>query len=343
MISSLREELRHFLLEELTALIGLNSMLLRGGKMQATFPKDVTDSMRTCILSIFWPKKDIISFLNNNGCTKSDLKEVINHKESDLSRSQIIDIVFSNLYKRSDGGMGQFRSMLQSLVEWDHFDPYYFNSLKKLDKSEAKRNINHLKQIQEIRDAKLKQQKKERERKEKEIYLNKNTRQHLYNQYLNLYRGKDEFGNNISLQQRGYLLEKFLRDLSIYESLTVSDPIKIRGEQIDGTLKFEGENYILEAKWQDSLTASNALYQFAYKVEGKLYGRGIFISINGFSKDSVEALVKGKALNTILIDGGDLILAVEGLFSFGEILDKKVKAAQTMGKIYIDINTMKDK
>lgn len=311
--------------------------------MKTVFPKDITDSMRTCILSIFWPKKDIISFFDNNGCTKNDLKNVINFEELGFSRSQIIDIVFNNLFKRSDGGIGQIRSMLQALINWDHFDPYYFKKLKKLDESEAIRNINHLKQLQEIRDTKIKQQKEDRERKEKEIYLKKNTLEQLKEQYINLYQGKDEFGKAISLQQRGYLLENFLRDLSIYESLIISDPIKLCGEQIDGTIKYDGENYILEAKWQDSLTASNALYHFAYKVDGKLYGRGIFISINGFSADSVNALVKGKSLNTILIDGADLILVVEGLFSFNEILNRKIRAAQTMGKIYIDINTMKDK
>lgn len=307
--------------------------------MKTVFPKDIADSMRTCILSIFWPKKDIIDFFINNGCTKNDLKNV----NESLNRSQIIDLVFGNLNNRVDGGIGQFRSMLQALVEWNHFDPYFFKKLKKLDESEAKRNINHLKQLQEIRDSKLKQQREARERKEKEFYKRKNTLKELHNQFINLYQGKDSSGKSISLQQRGYLLENFLKDLSIYESLTVSDPIKLRGEQIDGTIKYDGENYILEAKWQDNLTASDALYQFAHKVEGKLYGRGIFISINGFSSDSVDALVKGKALNTILFDGADIILVLEGLFTFNEILDRKIKAAQTMGKIYIDVNTMKDK
>lgn len=311
--------------------------------MKTIFPKDVTDSMRTCILSIFWPKKDIISFFVNNGCTKSELKDVYNFDELGISRSQIIDIVFKNLYGRSDGGIGQFRSMLQALLEWDHFDPFYFNKLNKLDQDDALRNINHLKQLQEIRDANLRKLKEERKGKEQENYQKQKSLDQLYNQYINLYQGKDEFGSSISLQQRGYLLENFLRDLFIHESIGVSDPIKIRGEQIDGSIKFDGENYILEAKWHDTLTASNALYQFAYKVEGKFYGRGIFISVNGFSKDSVEALVNGKALNSILVDGADLILVVEGIFSFTEILDNKIKAAQTLGKIYIDVTTMKDK
>lgn len=311
--------------------------------MKTVFPKDIADSMRTCILSIFWPKKDIIAFFENNGCTKNDLKNVIDFEELNINRSRIIDIVFNNLFKRNDGGIGQFRAMLQSLIEWDHFDPYFFGNLKKLDESEAIRNINHLKQLQEIRDSKIKQKKEARERKVNEIFTRKTTLEGLKKQFINLYHGKDEFGKSITLQQRGYLLEKFLRDLLIVESLNISDPIKLIGEQIDGTVKYDGENYILEAKWHDSSTASNALYQFAYKVDGKLYGRGIFISINGFSADSVSALVKGKSLNTILIDGADLMIVVEGLYSLKEMLNHKIKAAQTMGKIYIDIGTMKDK
>ena len=72
-----------------------------------------------------------------------------------------------------------------------------------------------------------------------------------------------------------------------------------------------------------------------------MYGRGIFISINGFSNDSVQALTIGKALNTILVDGGDLVLATEGLYTVGEMLNNKIKAAQTMGRICVDsINLM---
>lgn len=72
-----------------------------------------------------------------------------------------------------------------------------------------------------------------------------------------------------------------------------------------------------------------------------MYGRGIFISINVFSNDSVRVLTTGKALNTILVDGGDLVLATEGLYTVGEMLNNKIKAAQTMGRICVDsINLM---
>lgn len=74
-----------------------------------------------------------------------------------------------------------------------------------------------------------------------------------------------------------------------------------------------------------------------------MYGRGIFISINGFSSDAVQALVTGKALRTILIDGGDLVPITEGMYTLRELLDGKIKAAQTMGRIYVDATDLSDK
>ena len=93
------------------------------------------------------------------------IRELMPESEyKELHRAEIVDKVFTNLEKRSDSGIGQFRCMLKELTEWNYFDPYYFQKLNKLSESEAKRNISHLKQLQEIRDYKIKQ---ERQRKEK--------------------------------------------------------------------------------------------------------------------------------------------------------------------------------
>lgn len=302
--------------------------------MSSTFPKDMMDCMKECILSILWAKKDLIDFFMSIGCTNRDLMPKSVYDE--MSRSSIVDEIFNKLAVRTDQGIGQFRCMLKSLMEWDYFNPYYFETIKKLDKNMAQRNISHLKQLQEIRDYKINQERQKREeleRKSKEI---KTTISDLKNIFLNLFNGKDETNKPINLQQRGYLFEAFLKKICLFEKIEVTEPFKITGEQIDGSIKFDGEHYIIEAKWNDKLSASNDLYQFAHKVEGKMYGRGIFISVNGFSVDSVYALQVGKALRTVLIDGGDIVLITEGMYTFAEMLDKKIKAAQTMGRIYVD-------
>ncbi|OWR28515.1 hypothetical protein CDO73_18380 [Saccharibacillus sp. O23] len=305
--------------------------------MNPTFPKDITDAMRSCILAIFWPKEQIIDFFRTNSCTQRDLSCVKNHAEEKINRAKIVDLVFQSLRSRDDGGLGQFRAMLFSLINWSEFDPYYFKKLKKLDESEAIRSINHLKQVQEIRDANAKEIRRQQEvakaERSKKVSL-----ESLEKTFIQLYTDR-----TISSQQRGYKLESLLQSLADYEELKVSEPFKIDGEQIDGSIKFDGENYLVEAKWHDSPIASNSLYHFAHKIEGKMYGRGFFISVNGFSKDSVSALTMGKSIKTILIDGGDLSVVFGGNISFKDMLDIKVRAAQTQGYIYYDALSLKSK
>ena len=212
--------------------------------MGTTFPKDIMDCMKGCILSIFWPKKDIVDFMKKVGCTSRELMPESEYKE--LHRAEIVDKIFTNLEKRSDSGIGQFRCMLKELTEWNYFDPYYFQKLNKLSESEAKRNISHLKQLQEIRDYKIKQERQrqeEQERKRKDISISINELKEIF---LNLFSGKDQNGKEINVQRRGYLFEEFLKKLFLNEGIEVTEPFKIVGEQIDGSIKYDGEHYIIE-------------------------------------------------------------------------------------------------
>ena len=103
--------------------------------MGTTFPKDIMDCMKGCILSIFWPKKDIVDFMKKVGCTSRELMPESEYKE--LHRAEIVDKIFTNLEKRSDSGIGQFRCMLKELTEWNYFDPYYFQKLATEESAEC--------------------------------------------------------------------------------------------------------------------------------------------------------------------------------------------------------------
>ena len=80
--------------------------------MGTTFPKDIMDCMKGCILSIFWPKKDIVDFMKKVGCTSRELMPESEYKE--LHRAEIVDKIFTNLEKRR---MELFRSLLFSEIE----------------------------------------------------------------------------------------------------------------------------------------------------------------------------------------------------------------------------------
>jgi hypothetical protein len=300
-----------------------------------TFPSDIKLAMRECVLKLLWPKDDIVSFFENNSCTKADIRSIGDHKS--MHRYAIVDAMFDHLTAKSDEGLGQYRSMLQSLVDWNQFDSYYFDKLKKLDRLEAERAIAHLKQLQEIRDHKIHEQRKDRDLKQAAARAPTTTLPAVKQQFISLLQG------SIVGAKRGYALEEILQQLSKISQLEVTEPFRTNGEQIDGSVKYDGEHYIIEAKWQDKAAANEAIYQFAGKIEGKMYGRGLFFSIHGFSGNVVNSLVAGKAIKTVFIDGGDLIVVLEGLIGFTEMLDRKIKAAQTKGLIYIDAITGKTK
>lgn len=284
--------------------------------------------MRDCILKLLWPKKDIVRFFGDNGCTTSDIKALGDEKEQ--RRHELVDRMFAHLSQKPDGGLGPYRAMLQSLTNWSHFDPYYFDNLAKLNRTEAQRAIDHLKQLQELRDQKIKDERKAREAKEAEAQNPKKSLPELRNRFIELLQGK------VKPPRRGYELEHILQELAKLSELIVTTPFRVNGEQIDGAIKFEGENYIMEAKWQDKASANEPVYQFVGKVEGKFYGRGIFVSVNGFSENVVASIVAGKAIKTIFVDGEDLTMVLEDMQSFAQMLDKKITAAQNKGEIYVN-------
>lgn len=305
--------------------------------------KEVLDAIRECVLNIFWPKNDVLDFFQSCGCPASTLKRLKGQKH-DLARKEIINIVLNQLCQNHDNGIGPIRRIIHELKDWSTFNSIHFEIGGNLNIQRAKHSIANLKRLQESKDSQLREAEKKRQESH-HLSQHQLRIEHLKKKFYLLCKGQDENGREINLQKRGYLFEAFLKDLAMLEGLTTTESFSfnIPGEQVDGAIKFDGEHYIVEAKWQEKVAASNSLYQFAYKVEGKMYGRGIFISINGFSSESVDALTKGKSLKSILIDGADLALVIEGLYTFSEMLDKKIKAAQTRGNIYVDVYNLKDK
>jgi hypothetical protein len=294
-----------------------------------SFPADIKGCMKDCILALFWPRKDIVGFCEKHGCTKAEIAPLRLEGENALKRHEVVDALFTALAARPDGGLGPFRAMLQSLLNWSHFDPYYFDKLRKLDRTAADRSLEHLRQLQEIRDAKIKSDRERRAAQDAARQQPTASLDQLRAEYLDL------LANKTARQQRGYALERILAELSRLSQLETTEAFRANGEQVDGAVKFDGEHYLIEAKWQERSASNEPVYQFAGKVAGKLYGRGLFVSVNGFSPEVIRSLVIGKEIQTLLVDGEDLILVLEAHLTLRDMIDRKVKAAQTRGLIYV--------
>jgi hypothetical protein len=221
------------------------------------FPDDIKNAMRDCILKLLWPKDDIVAFFSTNSCTKSDLHALNDHKS--MHRSAIVDTMFAHLTQKPDEGLGQFRAMLQSLITWNHFDPYYFDNLKKLNRADADRSISHLRQLQELRDNRLQEQRKDRERKESNAKAPAAVLAKLKKEFIALLQSE------IDGAKRGYALEDVLQSLAKLSRLETTDAFRVAGEQIDGTIKYDGEHYYLCISLQEKLKEKCMGVEYSYQ------------------------------------------------------------------------------
>jgi hypothetical protein len=285
-------------------------------------PLDIRELLHDCILALFWPKKKIAEFLTSAGYPHAiDVGEGV-------TRHTIVVDAFSQLGRRPDRGFSIFLTMIDRMVNWSYFDPYWFEKVPKLDRAEAESALKRLRDAVASRNSATEARRgaanSARKTQAREADLSALTTAF-----------HKMFGTGMTVQARGRLFERFLQELFNRQSIRMGDQFRIVGEQIDGTFKFEGENYIVEAKWQDALSSTGDLYKFAHKVDGKMHGRGMFISVNGYSSEGIRAIVVGKQIKTMLMDGEDLSHVLEGRLSLEKLLDYKIRAAQTRGDVYV--------
>lgn len=144
----------------------------------------------------------------------------------------------------------------------------------------------------------------------------------------------------LARRKRGYLLEDLLVDLFSLEGLKPEPPYRTTGEQIDGLFELDGRIFLFEVKWHQVLLPASEIYVFRAKVEGKLIGTiGIFIAVNGFSKDAPLAVTLGKSLNVLLFDGNDIEWTLHDEHSFTKVLQTKLRYATQYGVIDIAYET----
>lgn len=145
----------------------------------------------------------------------------------------------------------------------------------------------------------------------------------------------DLSSSETSKQNKGYEFEKYLRDLFDAAGLKPRESYRVKGEQIDGSIEFNGNVYLVEAKWTGGPVNRSDLVVFADKVSRKSkFTRGIFVSHSGYVENAVETYAIGKTPEIILIDMKEMTWALENGIDIEDILSKKVRKLIEEGKIY---------
>lgn len=138
---------------------------------------------------------------------------------------------------------------------------------------------------------------------------------------------------------RGRKLEKILHAMLEDAGLSPRLAYRPKGEEIDGSFVIGERTMLLEAKWTSDPQPASALYQFTGKVSGKLVGTvGLFVSMSGVSPDAVDALIAGKQLNLILMDGDDLRAVARDDITIDAAIRAKLRVAAETGAPFFAVD-----
>ncbi len=159
----------------------------------------------------------------------------------------------------------------------------------------------------------------------------------------NITQIKSQFMNisQLSPQERGYAFEKFLHNLFEIYNFNPRPAFRIQGEQIDGSVEFEHEIYLLEAKWQTEPITQADILVLDGRVQGhSTIGRGIFITAGCFSSDSVASYQRLRPSSIFGMDGQDLYFILEYGLKLDEVFRLKIRRLVETGCFYCPVGEL---
>jgi hypothetical protein len=147
--------------------------------------------------------------------------------------------------------------------------------------------------------------------------------------------------SSLPAQDRGFAFEGFLNELFEVHGLAPRGAFRLVGEQIDGSFQFQGDTYLVEARWREAQANEADLLVFSGKVTGKAkWSRGLFISHSGFTPEGLEAFGRGKATNIICMDGLDLCHVIDGKLDLRDVLDRKSRRAAETNRAFVPVREL---
>jgi hypothetical protein len=293
-------------------------------------------ALKEALTHIYWKKQDLRSFVYHTVENKLLISTI---DWDNCKKAESAGVLVDRMAARPDLYETDLLRLFNVVM---HFDD--FTHLKQWDDPETK-----IKKAKDSVGALRKhasgyfQLKEEREKAEerKNIFSSMQKEKESFSNMIGVL--KDDFTRLITEtnnQKRGFLFEKFLNSLFTLFDLEPKQSFRIVGEQIDGAFTFDGNDFLLEAKWQEKPVDLGELYKFGGKIEGRLkLTLGLAISINGFTKDYNQS--KSASLKTMLLmDGEDLMAVLENRIDLKDLLFRKRRHASDSGDIFLKYREM---
>lgn len=143
----------------------------------------------------------------------------------------------------------------------------------------------------------------------------------------------DKLAAMTNRHKAGRLFEPFLSQLFHLFDLEPRLSYELASEQIDGSLTFDTDDYIIEAKWWKVPMEREHFDIFDKKVRRKgKNALGLYIAVNGFTAGALREY--NQRTSFLTMDGGDLICVLDGRITLDELLRRKKRYANETGNCY---------
>ncbi len=156
----------------------------------------------------------------------------------------------------------------------------------------------------------------------------------LHQQFLALFAQRNP-------QQRGFDFEEFLNEFFAVHQLAPRGSFRVVGEQIDGSLEWQGNTFLVEARWRNEPANAADMLVLRGKAEKSEWTRGLFISINGFSDLASPTLQIGRKANLIAMSGLDLSLILERHWTLHDAFRAKLRHTGETAEAYKPLSELK--
>ena len=292
------------------------------------------NALKEALTNIYWYKSDLRSFIMN---TVSDTNILVKLDWNDYKRN-IVTLLVNYLARNQDIYRNDLLRLMSEVIKIEDF-----SHLSRLEDGaekvrKAKESVNALRTL--VKDHfDLIEKQRINEEQRKAAYEKMLRNQGVRDRLKEIEKDYLELISSTNPQQRGFALERVLRDLFTLFDLDPKASFRIVGEQIDGAFTFDNTDYILEAKWQQEPVGTQKLDTLHSKLTRTTLENtlGLFLSINGYSNDAVKAHSSGRRL-MILMDGSHLMAVIEGRIDLMQLLLRMRRHASQTGNIYLRIH-----
>lgn len=297
------------------------------------FTDEIEFLIKEGISNLYWYKGDLEKCLIRAGVDARTAREIRNRTNTDgqpITKRQIMDDLYIEFRGREKNRRIEVsRNLARTLMEHKNFVSE--NSGHKIDIAERC----SLKLQKIAQEQRLEQKKKEAAR----IAKSNQAEEDIFTSREKI-RARFYAAMSLEPQARGYELEQIVYELARAHHLRATQPYEIDGEQMDGTIHFDGHTYLVECKWTNSKSNRSDIDPLYSKALGKLGGLGILVSMNGYTEEAVRSLPSGKEIRVILLDGKHLIGVIDGIYSLTVLLEHALHAASAKAVVYSDYDIL---